>query len=109
MAVDKMQMFSIVAPLHNMQGILEDLVLNGHVHIHNNTEDNSTDSLTMSFIESKMDKDFELGALSKIKYERTNFKDVYDKLDAIAKSIGMETELNFNIEKGFNYKNAKKG
>lgn len=106
MAVDKMQMFSVVAPLDNLKTILGDLVLNGYVHIKNNTLDNSTDSITMSLIESKMDESFEFGALRKIKYDKTNFKEVHEKLGAIAKSIGMETELNLNISRGYEYQDA---
>lgn len=107
MAIDKMQMFSIVAPLSNLHGILEDLVLNGNVHTRNNTENNSSDSLTMSFIETKIDKSFELGGLHNINYFKTNFKEVYGKLDEIAKSIEMVPELNLGIDKNYNFKKVE--
>ena len=104
MAIDKMQMFSIVAPLCNLHGIMEDLVLSGSVHIKNNTENNSSDSLTMSFIESQIDHTFELGVLHNINYFKSNFKDVYDKLAQITTSIQMTPELNLNIDRNYDYK-----
>lgn len=107
MAIDKMQMLSVVAPLSDLHRILRDLVLNGYVHIKNNTLNNTSDSLTMSFVESQMDQSFELGALQMIKYEKTNFKEVHDQLQQIATSIGMQTALNFHMEKELDYQEAQ--
>ena len=104
MAVDKMQMFSIVAPLGNLHGIMEDLVLSGSVHTKNNTESGAGDSLTMSYIESQIDNSFELGGLHNINYFKSNFKEVYDKLEQISNSIHMTPEIHKNIERNYDYK-----
>lgn len=103
MAVDKMQMLSVVAPLSNVHGVLQDMVLAGEVHIENYTSSNSPDSLTMSFIGSRLKSKLDIGSIQRMKFDRTDFKDYNEKLAFIAESIDLDLKIIKDIEKNYSF------
>lgn len=107
MAIDKMKMLTVVAPRVHLHGVIEDLVLSGCAHIENHTKQPTNDSLTMSYLESQLDEGFELGTLRHLRYEKTNFKEIYDKLERINENIDASTHLDYGIDHNFRYLEVK--
>jgi len=93
-----MRMLNVVSPLENMHSILEDLVIKGNVHIQNYTKSNSSDTLTMHLISEAVGESIDIGSIQKLKFEKTDFKDLFEKLTFIADSIDMKLSVDSNID-----------
>lgn len=98
-----MKMLNIISPVENIHPILEDLVIDGSVHIQNYTKSNSTDSLTMHKVSEFLEDSVDLGSMQKIKFEKTDFKDFFEKLDFISDSIDMKLEINADIDTTYDF------
>lgn len=98
-----MQMMNFVAPIEKLHGILEDIVISSGVHIQNYTVNSSSDSLTMQIISDYMEDNLELGAIQKYKYERPDFKDLYEKIGFIANSINLPLIADKNIDREYDF------
>ncbi len=103
LAIEKMRMMNIVSPIENMHSILEDLVIMGCFHIQNYTKSNSSDTLTMQLVSEAMDDSLDIGSIQKFKFEKTDFKDLLEKLSFIADSIDMELEVDDDIDREYNF------
>ena len=103
MAIEKMKMMNIVSPIENMHSILEDLVIMGYFHIENYTKSNSSDTLTMQLVSEAMDDSLDIGNIQKFKFEKTDFKDLIEKIRFIADSIDMELEVDNDIDQEYNF------
>lgn len=103
LAIEKMKMMNIVSPIENMHSILEDLVIMGCFHIQNYTKSNSSDTLTMQLVSEAMDDSLDIGSIQKFKFEKTDFKDLLEKLSFIADSIDMELEVDNDIDREYNF------
>lgn len=103
MAIEKMRMMNIVSPIENIHSILEDLVIMGCFHIQNYTKSNSSDTLTMQLVSEVMDDSLDIGNIQKFKFEKTDFKDLIEKLSFIADSIDMELEVDNDIDREYDF------
>lgn len=98
-----MRIMNVVSPLENIHSILEDLVINGSVHIQNYTKSNSSDTLTMQLISEIMGESIDIGSIQKLKVEKTDFKDLFEKLTFIADSIEMKLFVESDIDASYNF------
>lgn len=98
-----MRIMNVVSPLENIHSILEDLVINGSVHIQNYTKSNSSDTLTMQLISEVMGESIDIGSIQKLKVEKTDFKDLFEKLTFIADSIEMKLFVERDIDTSYNF------
>ncbi len=103
LAIEKMRMMNIVSPIENIHSILEDLVIMGCFHIQNYTKSNSSDTLTMQLVSEVMDDSLDIGNIQKFKFEKTDFKDLIEKLSFIADSIDMELEVDNDIDREYDF------
>lgn len=103
LAIEKMRMMNIVSPIENIHPILEDLVIMGCFHIQNYTKSNSSDTLTMQLVSEVMDDSLDIGNIQKLKFEKTDFKDLIEKLSFIADSIDMELEVDNDIDREYDF------
>lgn len=103
LAIEKMRMMNIVSPIENIHSILEDLVIMGCFHIQNYTKSNSSDTLTMQLVSEVMDDSLDIGSIQKLKFEKTDFKDLIEKLSFIADSIDMELEVDNDIDREYDF------
>jgi len=98
-----MKMLNIISPVENIHPILEDLVIDGSVHIQNYTKSNTADSLTMHKVSEFLEDSIDLGSMQKIKFEKTDFKDFFEKLEFISDSIDMKLEINADIDTAYDF------
>lgn len=103
LAIEKMKMISVVSQIENMHAILEDLVITGCFHIENYTKTKSNDTLTMHLISETIEDSLDIGAIQKLKFEKTDFKDLLEKLGFISDSIDMKLRVDKNIDKDYDF------
>ena len=98
-----MKMLNIVSPVENLHSVLEDLVIDGSVHIQNYTKSNSSDTLTMYKVSEAMEDSIDIGSMQKLRFEKTDFKDLFEKLTFIADSIDMELRTDSDIDRDYDF------
>lgn len=98
-----MEMMNFVAPIEKLHGVLQEIVISSGVHIQNYTTTSSSDSLTMQIISDYMEDNLELGIIQKYKYERPDFKDLYEKIGFIANSIELPLMANKDIDREYDF------
>ena len=98
-----MKMLNIVSPVENLHSVLEDLVIDGNVHIQNYTKSNSSDTLTMYKVSEAMEDSIDIGSMQKLRFEKTDFKDLFEKLTFIADSIDMELRTDSDIDRDYDF------
>lgn len=103
LAIEKMKMINLISPIENMHTILEELVLMGCFHIRNYTKSNSSDTLTMQLISEAIEDSLDIGNIQKFKFDKTDFKDLIEKLTFIADSIDMKLEVDSEIDRDYNF------
>lgn len=98
-----MKMMSLVAPIEEMHGVLEELVILSGVHTQNYTINGSSDSLTMQLISDYINDNLELGIVQKLKFEKPDFRDLYEKIGFIADSINLDLKVDKNIDRDYDF------
>lgn len=93
MAVEKMKLMNIVAPVECMHDILRELILSESAHIRNYTVNKVADSLTMTMLSKYEDPIRDSGRFTRYKAEKADFKIYEDKLEEISKLLKKEIPL----------------
>lgn len=93
MAVEKMQMMNLVAPLGDMHDILQEVVLLEKVHIKNAMKEISDSNFTLSVLEEHLDSITDMGSIVRYKGNKQDLKQYSDMIKRTAQSLGVQVEI----------------
>lgn len=99
MAVEKMQMMNLVAPLDDMHDLLQEIVLIEKIHIKNAVKEIQDSNFTLAVLEEHLESIADMGNIVKFKSNRSSYKVYQDKLSYLAGALDMELEPKTDIDR----------
>lgn len=106
MAVEKMKLMNIVAPIDDMHDILKDLILSEKLHIKNYTKDKIADSLTMSVLSKYEDPIRDLGRFTRYRPEKIDFKSLDEDIAQIEQLLDVKIPVKKNVDEHYEFDNV---
>ena len=73
-AVEKMQMMNLVAPLDDMHDLLQEIVLIEKIHIKNAVKEIQDSNFTLAVLEEHLDSIADMGSIVKYKANKSSYK-----------------------------------
>ncbi len=107
MAVEKMKLMNIVAPIEDMHDILKELVLTEKIHIKNYTKDKIADSLTMSLLTKYEDPIRDMGRFTKYRPEKVDFKILEERIEEIGELLEVKIPVKSDVDKHYSFEDVE--
>ena len=98
-AVEKMQMMNLVAPLDDMHDLLQEIVLIERIHIKNAVKEIQDSNFTLAVLEEHLDSIADMGTIVKYKANKSSYKIYQDKLSYLANALDMILEPKTDLDR----------
>ena len=98
-AVEKMQMMNLVAPLDDMHDLLQEIVLIERIHIKNAVKEIQDSNFTLAVLEEHLDSIADMGTIVKYKANKSCYKTYQDKLSYLANALDMILEPKTDLDR----------
>ena len=98
-AVEKMQMMNLVAPLDDMHDLLQEIVLIERIHIKNAVKEIQDSNFTLAVLEEHLDSIADMGTIVKYKANKSSYKTYQDKLSYLANALDMILEPKTDLDR----------
>lgn len=94
-----MQMMNLVAPLDDMNKVLQEIVLLERIHIKNAVKEINESNFTMAVLEEHIESIADMGSIVKYKSKKSNLKRHQDTLDFVTDALDMKLESHTDIDR----------
>ena len=98
-AVEKMQMMNLVAPLDDMHDLLQEIVLIERIHIKNAVKEIQDSNFTLAVLEEHLDSIADMGSIVEYKANKSSYKTYQDKLSYLANALDMILEPKTDLDR----------
>ncbi len=93
MAVEKMKMMNMVAPIRDMHDVLQEIVLLERIHIKNAVREIRDSNFTLSVLEEHLDSIADMGHIVSYRGGKENFQKTKDRIRRLEESLGAEVRV----------------